>query len=134
MSVRLEYVPATSPVYYANELAAAQELPVDNPEDRDVLLISYDEVIVLVGSPEELQDFALRVISAVARGAAPRPTGMEIRAADIEAGDRVFEDVHGGRLIEVAEVDQHGDTVLVTGTKSEKRTFDRDEVVVKVTT
>lgn len=70
MSVRLEYVPATSPVFYVNELTLAG---ADAPENQDVLVISYDEAIVLLGSPEELQDLAVRIIGAVARGAAPGP-------------------------------------------------------------
>ena len=74
MSVRLEYVPATSPVFYVNELALEQLNMYPNaPENQDVLVISYDEAIVLTGTPEELQDLAVRIISAVARGAAPGP-------------------------------------------------------------
>lgn len=71
MSIRLEYVSARSPVEYVNELALAEDLGVDNPEDRDVLVISYDECIVLVGTPEELKALGVRIISAVARGARP---------------------------------------------------------------
>ena len=74
MSTRLEYVPATSPVYYVNELTLEQ---AEAPEDQDVLVISYDEAIVLTGSAEELVDFAERVIKVVRRGAPPIERSLE---------------------------------------------------------
>lgn len=63
MSTRYEYIhAATAGVHYTNEL----NLPVEEPEDQSVLLISYDEAIVLTGTQPELIMFAFRLYLAVA--------------------------------------------------------------------
>lgn len=72
MSVRAEYIHAANAgCNYVNELDLAKEIYIENPDDENVLVISYDEVIVLTGSPEELTDFGYRIIAAVRRGPLP---------------------------------------------------------------
>jgi hypothetical protein len=57
MSTRYEYVPATAHVEYTNEDA----LDVDDPTGLDVLVLSYDEAIVIPGTRPELADLVERI-------------------------------------------------------------------------
>jgi hypothetical protein len=52
---------------------------------------------------------------------------LEIRASEIKVGHRVTED--GYDHIVVAKLDQHGDTMLITGPNGDERSFDIDTVV-----
>ena len=70
MGVRLEYLDVRYvSVAYVNELDVAV---AENPEDRNVLVLSYDEAIAIVGSAEQLIDLAERMKAAVQAGPEPR--------------------------------------------------------------
>lgn len=66
MSVRAEYIPATSPVHYVNENDLAEDVWIDDPKDRMVLTLSYDELIVIVGTPQQIDRLGQRIRNAVA--------------------------------------------------------------------
>jgi hypothetical protein len=64
----------------------------------------------------------------------PDPDGevKEVRAGDMDTHSPKpthVRDFGDDRWIEIKELDQHGDTVLVTGTEDEETTFDIDTVV-----
>jgi hypothetical protein len=62
MSTRYEYVPAIAVVVeYTNEDA----LDVDDPTGPDVLVLWYDEAIVIPGSRQELADLVERISAAL---------------------------------------------------------------------
>jgi hypothetical protein len=61
MSTRYEYVPATAHVEYTTEDA----LDVDDPTGLDLLVLSYDEAIVIPGTPQELADLVERISAAL---------------------------------------------------------------------
>jgi hypothetical protein len=61
MSIRYEYVPATAFVEYTNEDA----LHVEDPTGLDVLVLWYDEAIVIPGNRHELADLVERIGAAL---------------------------------------------------------------------
>jgi hypothetical protein len=61
MSIRYEYVPATAYIEYTNEDA----LDVDDPTGLDVLVLWYDEAIVVHGSQQQLADLVERISAAL---------------------------------------------------------------------
>jgi hypothetical protein len=81
MSTRFEYVPNTAGIEFLNELDLARTHPIENAEDADVLVLWYDEAIVIPGVAEDLIAFAHRIIATVeattvdgrAQRAAPGP-------------------------------------------------------------
>lgn len=87
MSTRLEYVPATCGVQYLDErlLEAAY-----SPDEQDVLLLSYDEGIVIVGSKDELLALANRIVHAVMAGAQVFVPEPEFRCSYCDRG--VYDD------------------------------------------
>jgi hypothetical protein len=61
MSTRYEYVPATAAVEHTTE----DTLHVDHPTGLDVLVLWYDEAIVVHGTQQELANLAERVCAAL---------------------------------------------------------------------
>ncbi len=61
MSTRYEYVPAAAYVEYNNEEA----LDVDDPTGLDVLVLWYDEAIVIPGTAQELANLVERISAAL---------------------------------------------------------------------
>ncbi len=61
MSTRYEYVPATAVIEYTNEDA----LDVDDPTGLDVLVLWYDEAILIPGTRQELADLLERISAAL---------------------------------------------------------------------
>lgn len=66
MSTRFEYVdPHYCKPAFVNELDLAEENSIESPKDQDVLVLWYDEAIVIPGSREEILEFVNRIITAV---------------------------------------------------------------------
>jgi hypothetical protein len=61
MSTRFEYIPATAHVQYTNEGG----LDVDDPTGLDVLVLWYDEAVVVHGTQAELVDLVERICAAL---------------------------------------------------------------------
>ena len=62
MSLRYEYVPANAGVEYVHEILLDVEDPHD---DQDVLVLWYDEAIVLPATPSEIAGLLDRIAAAV---------------------------------------------------------------------
>lgn len=67
MGKRLEYVHApNTEVRYINERRLVQlDYRVEDPSDQDVLLIEYDECVVVTGTRDELLNFARRIEASI---------------------------------------------------------------------
>jgi len=67
MSQRIEYV--TKPtISFCNELDLAEERDIPDAKDRDVLVLEYDELVVIpIGNAEGAKVFALDIIDAIDR-------------------------------------------------------------------
>ncbi len=57
MSVRYEYVPATAAVQYIND----DQLDIEDPIGQPVLVLWYDEAIVIHGNHAQLIDLTDRI-------------------------------------------------------------------------